>query len=110
MISPTLERIASMFTRSSRAAPSSRRRVTITVEGRSIDAYEGQSVASVLAVSGLAPTRFASSGAPRFAYCMMGVCFECLVSINGQPGQQSCIVRVQDGMRVERSPALRAGS
>jgi predicted molibdopterin-dependent oxidoreductase YjgC len=33
---------------------------------------------------------------------MMGVCFECLVEIDGQTNQQGCLVRVRDGMRIRR--------
>jgi predicted molibdopterin-dependent oxidoreductase YjgC len=33
---------------------------------------------------------------------MMGVCFDCLVTIDGQPNQQACMTVVQPGMRVER--------
>jgi predicted molibdopterin-dependent oxidoreductase YjgC len=33
---------------------------------------------------------------------MMGVCFECLVEIDGVPARQSCVVTVHDGMQVRR--------
>lgn len=38
----------------------------------------------------------------RAPYCMMGVCFECLVAIDGRPGRQSCLVAVKDGMVIQR--------
>ena len=41
-------------------------------------------------------------GSPRAPYCLMGVCFECLMEINGQPDVQSCLVTVQEGMAVRR--------
>lgn len=41
-------------------------------------------------------------GSPRAAYCMMGVCFECLVEVDGVKNQQACLIRVKDGMRVNR--------
>lgn len=47
--------------------------------------------------------RFRSSpvgGEPRSPYCMMGVCFECLLEVDGVPSQQSCLVQVRGGMRV----------
>jgi hypothetical protein len=37
---------------------------------------------------------------------MMGVCFECLLTINGQPNQQGCLVTVEPGMRIERQVAV----
>jgi len=44
---------------------------------------------------------FFVDGAPRAPYCMMGVCFECLVTIDGVGSRQACLVRVAEGMRVE---------
>lgn len=38
----------------------------------------------------------------RAPYCLMGVCFECLMEINGEQNVQSCLVTVQDGMTVRR--------
>jgi sarcosine oxidase subunit alpha len=32
---------------------------------------------------------------------MMGVCFDCLVVVDGVGNRQGCMVRVQDGMRIE---------
>ncbi|NKB63567.1 MAG: hypothetical protein GKR95_16110 [Gammaproteobacteria bacterium] len=40
------------------------------------------------------------SEAPRGPYCMMGVCFECLVEIDGKRNQQACQIEVQPGMSV----------
>lgn len=94
-----------MFTRHVAAETGRESRVTIRFKGRPVDAVEGQSVASALAAAGFWPTRYAPSGAPRFAYCMMGVCFECLVSIDGMPDRQSCLVPVREGMEVWPSPA-----
>lgn len=42
------------------------------------------------------------SGAPRAPYCMMGVCFECLMEINGVPNQQACLIPVAEGMTIDR--------
>lgn len=35
---------------------------------------------------------------PRGPYCMMGVCFGCLVEIDGKPNQQACLINVREGM------------
>jgi predicted molibdopterin-dependent oxidoreductase YjgC len=42
------------------------------------------------------------TGALRAPYCLMGVCFDCLVEIDGVPNQQGCLAQVRDGMRIER--------
>ncbi|WP_404987376.1 (2Fe-2S)-binding protein [Caballeronia sp. LZ043] len=58
-------------------------------------------VAAALLESGLAACRTTPvSGAPRGPFCMMGVCFDCLVEIDGVPNVQACMTRVRDGMRV----------
>ena len=41
------------------------------------------------------------TGAPRAPYCMMGVCFDCLVTIDGVGNRQGCLVPVREGMRIE---------
>jgi predicted molibdopterin-dependent oxidoreductase YjgC len=42
------------------------------------------------------------SGAPRAPYCLMGVCFECLVEVDGVRDRQACLTTIRDGMRVRR--------
>jgi len=75
--------------------------VTLTVDGRPIEAREGDSVAAALLAAGIAVCRTTPvSGAPRAPYCMMGVCFECLVTIDGRGNRQACLVRAEPGMAV----------
>ncbi len=38
----------------------------------------------------------------RAPYCLMGVCFECLMEINGKADVQSCLVGIEEGMTVKR--------
>jgi hypothetical protein len=38
---------------------------------------------------------------------MMGVCFECLVEVDGVPSRQSCLVAVREGMKVCRQQGAR---
>jgi predicted molibdopterin-dependent oxidoreductase YjgC len=76
--------------------------VTIAIDGTAVAAPEGHSVAAALLAAGVAICRTSAvSGAPRAPYCMMGVCFDCLVTIDGVANRQACLVRVRDGMRVE---------
>ncbi|ATX81614.1 2Fe-2S iron-sulfur cluster binding domain-containing protein [Mariprofundus ferrinatatus] len=77
--------------------------IEIQVDGRSVRAREGESVAAALLAAGLRDFRTTPiSGAPRAPYCMMGVCFECLVEINGVPNRQSCRIPVEKGMQIRR--------
>ena len=85
-----------------RLPESARRDVSITVDGQPVIAREGDSVAAALLGSGsLACRTTPVTGAPRAPYCMMGVCFDCLVTVDGMPNVQGCMTRVRDGMRVE---------
>lgn len=82
-------------------------KVTISFEGRPIEASVGSTVAAAVLVAGDGHTRKSPiSGQPRAPFCQMGVCFECLMKINGQPNRQACLVLVEDGMIVERQDDL----
>ncbi len=81
----------------------SQRSVSISFDGQTILVPEGISVAAALLAGGV--REFRSSivgGVPRAPYCMMGVCFECLVEIDGVPARQSCLIPVREGMQVKR--------
>src|SRR6476469_9877548 len=54
-------------------------RVVVTLDGRPVIAYEGESVAALLLAEGITATRVTRDGEPRGVYCGMGVCFDCLV-------------------------------
>lgn len=79
--------------------------VEILFDGEKLVARAGQSVAAAL----LAHTNWVRHsqglGKRRGPYCMMGVCFDCLVSVNGVPSQRACMTIVQEGMVVERQTA-----
>lgn len=76
--------------------------VRLTIAGQPVTALRGESVATAALAAGLQATRNAPvSGEPRAPYCLMGVCFECLMTIDGLPNRQACLVPVQEGMTVE---------
>lgn len=76
--------------------------IEILVEGRPVLARAGDTVSAALLASGLDVRReTAVSGAPRLPYCMMGVCFDCLVTVDGVGNRQGCLVPVRPGMRIE---------
>lgn len=82
--------------------------VTIRFEGDAYQVPKGISVAA--AVLGHAHAGFTSinavTGERRAPYCLMGVCFDCMVTIDGQPNRQACLVTVRDGMRIQRQTGL----
>jgi glycine/D-amino acid oxidase-like deaminating enzyme len=79
-------------------------------DGREIEALEGETVAAALAASDIVAVRQARSGEPRGPFCGMGVCFDCLVTVDGRPSQRACLTKVLAGMDVRSSPAATASA
>lgn len=78
------------------------RRVEIEVDGERIAAYEGETVAAALIASGRRLFRkTARYDAPRGIFCGMGICFDCVMTVNGVPNTRTCVTPVEDGMKVE---------
>jgi predicted molibdopterin-dependent oxidoreductase YjgC len=81
----------------------------LSVDGRPIEAHEGDTVAAALLAVGIIAFRTTPvSGSPRGPLCMMGVCFECLVTIDGTGSRQACMTPVRAGMVVETQHGPRA--
>lgn len=75
----------------------------ITVDGETVTAYPGETLATVLLATGQRTFRATSNtGEPRGLYCGMGICFDCLVILNGRPNVRACVTLVQPGVQVER--------
>ena len=88
-----------MFKRSDQ---DSRQSVHIFEDGAAVEAREGDTVAAALLASDRDVRRAtAVSGEARLPYCMMGVCFDCLVTIDGVGNRQGCLVPVAEGMHIE---------
>jgi len=73
---------------------------SVDVDGLTIAAHEGQTIAAALMAAGRRVFRHTSAGQPRGLYCGMGVCFECAVTVDGVAGQRACVTRVRPGMRI----------
>ena len=72
--------------------------VAITVDGKTLGAWAGDTVAAALLAAGIDHCRTTPvSGAPRAPYCLMGVCFDCLVTVNGTRGVRACLTDVREG-------------
>jgi len=76
--------------------------IKFTFDDQVITAKSGQSVGAALLaaeVRKLRTTRFDQN--PRGVFCGIGVCFDCLVVIDGIASQRACIVEVKSGMKVQ---------
>mgnify|MGYP003383691160 CR=1 FL=1 len=89
--------------------PQAREGVEISFDGRQYIVPAGISVASALLLLGAQYTRQSPvTNAKRAPYCMMGVCFECLVEIDGERSQQACLIEVRTGMNICRQSGAAA--
>jgi predicted molibdopterin-dependent oxidoreductase YjgC len=85
-----------------RVAGRTGRTLRFTFDGRELEAREGQTVAAALLAAGQRVFRLTSrQAAPRGLFCGMGVCFDCLVQVDGCPNLRACQIPVAEGMRVE---------
>lgn len=74
----------------------------LTVDGQKVEAFPGETVAAALLAAGAKALRqTARRGQPRSLYCGMGICWECLVVVDGAPSQRACMTEAKPGMRVE---------
>jgi len=76
--------------------------IEFTFDGEKIDAITGQSVAAALLAANqraLRKTRFNNN--ERGVFCGIGVCFDCLVVIDGITNQRACLIEARPGMKVQ---------
>lgn len=78
-------------------------RVSITFEGQTLEVHATDTVIAAVLAAGAGYNRTTHhSCSQRAAYCHMGVCYECLMEIDGIPNQQACKIQVREGMVVNR--------
>jgi predicted molibdopterin-dependent oxidoreductase YjgC len=82
--------------------------VTIVVDERVCNVPADITVAAALLNLGVPAFRRSVLGESRAPLCGMGICHECRVEIDGVPDRRSCLVRVEDGLRVRTASGLRA--
>jgi D-hydroxyproline dehydrogenase subunit gamma len=77
-----------------------REAVTLSVNGTSVEMPAGSMVSAAILKTGTSAFRRSVSGEPRGPLCGMGICFECRVTIDGEPHCRSCQTVCRDGMDV----------
>jgi hypothetical protein len=73
----------------------------INVDGARIAGLRGQSIAGVLLAQGTTAWRTTVAGRPRGVFCGIGVCFDCVATVNGETDVRLCLRRAQDGDVIE---------
>ncbi|WP_107100298.1 2Fe-2S iron-sulfur cluster-binding protein, partial [Streptomyces albus] len=73
------------------------RPLRLTVDGEPVTGVAGQTLAGVLLAAGRLSWRQGPAGAPRGVFCGIGVCFDCLLTVNGERDVRACRRRAADG-------------
>ncbi len=82
--------------------PHTRPMVTVFLDHQPVSLPGGMTVAAALLARGDIISRISpASGKPCSPHCLMGVCYECLMEINGVQ-RQACMTRVEPGMVIHR--------
>jgi predicted molibdopterin-dependent oxidoreductase YjgC len=74
---------------------------TFDFDGSPVTFVEGQTVGAALWARGIRSWRTTRvAGRPRGLFCGIGVCFDCLVEIDGCPDRRACLVPARPGLAV----------
>jgi NADH dehydrogenase/NADH:ubiquinone oxidoreductase subunit G len=75
--------------------------VTLNVDGEEITAFRGETIAAALLASDRRILRRTPrEGSPRGLFCVMGICYDCVVTISEAGPVRSCMTLVEDGMSI----------
>ncbi|GGI47304.1 putative molibdopterin-dependent oxidoreductase YjgC [Agromyces flavus] len=75
--------------------------IRIVLDGAALEGRDGQTIAGVLIGAGHRSWRTAA-GAERGVFCGIGICQDCLVTVNGVEGVRACQRTARDGDVIER--------
>ncbi len=76
--------------------------IQVEIDGVAVPAYAGETVAAVLMLSGTRIfTQASRYNLNRTIFCGMGVCHQCLVTIDGLRDVRACMTTVSPGMKIE---------
>ena len=71
--------------------------IAFSFNGAQIDSYEGETIVAALAAAGVVELGRRRDGTARGVFCGMGVCQDCLVTVDGVPSRRACMEKVVDG-------------
>lgn len=73
----------------------------VTVDGATVPVRPGQTVAGVLLGLGRSSWRNTAAGRPRGLFCGIGVCFDCVLTVNGVREVRACLRLAEPGDVIE---------
>jgi len=84
-----------------------RRKVIIEFDGKPIEVYEDESIASALMAAGIKVLRYTTKyNEPRGVFCAIGKCTDCMMMVDGIPNVRTCVTPVKSGMKIETQNGL----
>lgn len=72
----------------------------IFVDGEAVLAFSGETVAGALLAAGRYELRVTRQGSTRGIFCGIGYCFDCRMTIDGQPNERACLTLAHPGCKV----------
>ncbi len=75
--------------------------IQVKVDGKAVAAPTGCTIAAAIFIAGEAGFRTSVRREPRGPLCGMGICFECRVTVDGEPHVRSCQTYCRAGMEIE---------
>lgn len=77
------------------------KKVTFTMDGKTIEGYEGEPISAALKAQGLMVHRHTKKGSPRGVFCAIGRCTDCVMVVDGKPNVRTCVTPLEKGMEVQ---------
>lgn len=73
----------------------------LSVDGKMIAFVAGDSLAAAMLRAGIPVMRLSRTGQPRSLFCGMGVCNDCVVTLDGKPNIRTCTTAAYPDAAVE---------
>lgn len=81
----------------------------IIFDGQPVPVSPGQSVGAALVSAGIRSWRTTRRDErPRGMFCGIGICYDCLVTVDDAPHQRACLTAARPGMQVSSGPVAAA--
>jgi len=74
--------------------------VTVYINDKPFTAQDGEMMASVLLRENMTATHTSPQGQPRGPYCMMGVCYDCMITLEDGRNEQACLTPAEEGLKI----------